>query len=74
MAFPAVSEFPSLACILLMSAFYAIRKHAFIAVAYRRFIFFLMYWIQFNLTIKLVVRIVTNIGYVKHIGPDYEQS
>jgi len=66
MAFPAVSELPTLAFIVLMLSFYAIRKQAFIASAYRRFVFFLMYWMQMNLTVKLVVRIITNITYVKN--------
>jgi len=65
MAFPSASEIPILAALLLMTSFYAIRKHAFIATAYRRYVFMLMYFMQINLIIKLVVRIITNIQYVK---------
>jgi len=74
MAYPCISEVPPLALILVMCAFYAIRKQSFIATAYRRFVFFLMYFMQFSLTIKLVVRIITSIQFVKSNSEELKKT
>lgn len=48
-----------------MCAFYAIRKQSFVATFYKKFVFILMYFMQLSLSIKLIVRIITKIQFVK---------
>lgn len=62
MAFPSVSEIPTFVFILLMIAFYAIRKEA--ASAYRRFTFFVVHWIQITMMIKFMFRVTIRIPFI----------
>ena len=63
MAFNSCSDIPALFMILLLFAFYAYRKQY--SVAYREYSFFVIYFIQINLTLKVIFSSVIRIDFIR---------
>jgi hypothetical protein len=62
MSFPSCSEVPAMLMIILIFSFYLIRKD--IAAVYRRYSFFVIYYLQFTLTLKFLYRVVSGIDFI----------
>ena len=63
MAFNSCSDIPALFMILLLFAFYAYRKQY--SVAYREYSFFVIYFIQINLTLKVIFSSLIRIDFIR---------
>jgi hypothetical protein len=63
MAFPSCSELITMVFVLIMVAFFPIRKK--IGKVYREFVFFVMYWIAATLNLKLFYRVFIRIDFVR---------
>lgn len=63
MAFNSCSDIPALFMILLLLAFYAFRKKY--SIHYRQYSFFVIYFIQVNLLLKLIFQSVVRIDFIR---------
>lgn len=63
MAFNSCSDIPALFMILLLFAFYAYRKKY--SIVYREYSFFVIYFIQVNLTLKVIFSSLIKIDFIR---------
>ena len=63
MAFNSCSDIPALFMILLLFAFYAYRKKY--SIIYREYSFFVIYFIQVNLTLKVIFSSLIKIDFIR---------
>jgi hypothetical protein len=63
MAFPSCSELITMVFVLVMLAFFPIRKS--VGKAYREFVFFVMYWIAATLNLKLFYRVLIRVAFIR---------
>jgi hypothetical protein len=62
MSFPSCSEVPAMIMIILIFSFFLIRKD--IAAVYRKYSFFVIYYLHFTLTLKFLFRVVSGIDFI----------
>jgi hypothetical protein len=65
MGYNSLSDVPQLVIIMLLSSFFGIRKRY--PIMYGQSIFFIAYYVQFALTLKVMYGILSSIEIVAHI-------